>query len=81
MGWYGRRPSDDIRRGSADHAQPGLQIAEYGVDPLKIRQILRLAAADHGGLVCAVDHGDRAEVGRLLGPVYGNPKRTPSLRP
>lgn len=48
-------------------AETGLRIAEHGVEPVKLWQFLRLAAADHGGLVRAVRHGDRAEACKAVG--------------
>ena len=61
-------------KGVVSPAQTGLQVAEYGVDPLKLRQIPRLAAADHRGLVRAVRHGDRVEAGQTVG-VHGTTRR------
>ena len=48
-------------------AQASSQITKHSVDPLKLWQALRLAAADDGGLARAVNQIECVEAGRTLG--------------
>ena len=61
-------------KGLIGPAQKGLQIAKSGVDPLKLQQISRLGATDHGGPARAVPRRGRAEAGQTVG-VHGAVRR------
>ncbi len=46
--------------------ETGLEVAEHGVNPLKLGQVLWLAPGDDGGLVRATGLGDGAETGQPI---------------
>jgi len=48
-------------------AQTGLEVAQYGVDPLKLGQVLRLPSGDDGRLMCASSRGGGGEAGQPVG--------------
>ena len=48
-------------------AQTGLEVTEYGVDPLELGQVLRLALADNGRLMRTTCTAHRAETGQSIG--------------
>ena len=47
--------------------QAGLEVADHGVDPLELRQILWFAPADHRGPVRAIGLGNRCKTGQAVG--------------
>ena len=48
-------------------AQAGLEVAEQGVDPLELRQVLGLSPADDGRLMHAACRAQRSEAGEPIG--------------
>src|SRR3990167_636372 len=45
-------------------AQTGLEVAQYGVDPLELGQVLRLSSGDDGRLMHASGRGDGGKAGQ-----------------
>ena len=61
-------------------AQAGLEIAEHGVDPLELGQVLGLSPADDGRLMHAACRGYRSEAGQPIGE-HGAARGQMRLRP
>ena len=48
-------------------AEAGLEVAQQGIDPPELRQVVRVLAAVDDCLVVAVGRGDGAEAGQSIG--------------
>lgn len=48
-------------------AKFGLEVAQQGVDPAELRQVVGMVAACDNNPVVAVDCGDSAEAGQAIG--------------
>ena len=48
-------------------AEAGLEVAQQGVDPAELKQVVGVLAAGYDSLVVTVGRGDSAEAGQAIG--------------
>ena len=58
-------------------AEADLEVAEQGVDPAELRQVVGVLAAGDGSLVVTVVRGHGAEAGQAIGEIMAAGREVP----